>query len=154
MAKYRIADEPTPSTLARFAVNPLFPFLAVMLGGAWLGFAWFAVNSFAVGSPTRFKELVWLLGALGVAALLAVAAFLAIDDGLLQARHMAYAALVILVVKLAAAYAVHILQSRTIEIYEYYGGVLRNGLPLAVVTFLIGDRLLEPVPLLARIVLQ
>jgi hypothetical protein len=67
---------------------------------------------------------------------------------------VAYAALVILVAKLAAAYAVHILQSRTIEIYEYYGGVLRNGLPLAVISLLIGDRLLEPVPVLLRLVLE
>jgi hypothetical protein len=154
MAKYKIADEPSPSTLAHFAVNPLFPFLAVMLGGAWIGFAWFALNSFAVGSPTRTKEIACLLGGLGVAALLVVATSLALDAGLLQTRHVAYAALVILVAKLAAAYAVHILQSRTIEIYEYYGGVLRNGLPLAVVSFLLGDRLLEPVPVLVRLVLQ
>ena len=154
MAKYKIADEPSPSTLARFAVNPLFPFLAVMLGGAWLGFAWFALNSFAVGSPTRTKEIAWLLGGLGAAALLVVATSLALDAGWLQTRHVAYAALVILVAKLAAAYAVHILQSRTIEIFEYYGGVLRNGLPLAVVSFLLGPRLLEPVPVLVRLVLQ
>lgn len=154
MARYKIADEPTPSTLARFAVNPLFPFLTVMLGGTWLGFAWFALNSFAVGSPTRTKEIAWLLGGLGAAALLVVATFAALGGGLLEARHAAYAALVILVAKLAAAYAVHILQSRTIEIYEHYGGVLRNGLPIAAVSFLFGPRLLESAPTALRLVLQ
>jgi hypothetical protein len=154
MAKYKIADEPTPSTLAKFAVNPLFPFLTVMLGGAWLGFAWFAVNSFAVGSPTRTKEIAWLLGGLGAAALLVAATTVALGSGVLETRHVAYAALVVLVAKLAAAYAVHILQSRTIEIYEYYGGVLRNGLPLAVVSFLVGPRLIESVPTALRLVLQ
>jgi hypothetical protein len=61
---------------------------------------------------------------------------------------------VILVAKLAAAYAVHILQSRTIEIYEYYGGMLRNGLPVAAVSFLVGPRLLESAPTALRLVLQ
>jgi len=154
MAKYKIADEPTPSTLAHIAVNPLFPFLTVMLGGAWLGFAWFAVNSFAVGSPTRTKEIAWLLGGLGAAALLVAATSVALGGGVIETRHVAYASLVVLVAKLAAAYAVHILQSRTIEIYEYYGGVLRNGLPIAVASFLIGPRLLDSAPAVVRLVLQ
>jgi hypothetical protein len=154
MAAYRIADEAAPSTLAHLAVNPLFPFLAVMLGGTWIGFVWFAVNSFAVGSPTRVKEIAWLVGGLVAATLLVVVMSFALGAGILEARHVPYAALVILVVKLAAAYAVHILQSRTIEIYQYYGGVLRNGLPIAIVAFIFGRRLLDSAPALARLVLQ
>ena len=33
MSGYQIADEPAPSTFARFAVNPLYPMLASMLAG-------------------------------------------------------------------------------------------------------------------------
>ena len=154
MAAYRIADEPAPSTLAHVAVNPLFPFLAVMLGGTWIGFAWFAVNSFAVGSPTRVKEIAWLIGGLATAALVAVATYYAFGAGLIVARHIPYVALVLLVVKLAAAYAVHILQSRTIEVYEYYGGVLRNGVPIAIVAFIFGRRLLDSAPVVVQMTLQ
>jgi hypothetical protein len=153
-ATYRIADEPAPSHLARLAVNPLFPFLTVMLGGAGLGFAWFAFNSFAVGSPTKPRELAWLFGGLVAVALLLFAADSALETGLLQTRHLPYAGLVFIVAKLAATYAVYVLQSRTIEIYQYYGGALKNGLPLVIAALLLGDRLLEPLPVFLRVILQ
>ena len=54
---YEIIDEPAPSTLTRFAVSPMFPLLAFMLGGAWLGWAWIAFNGYAFGSATRRREL-------------------------------------------------------------------------------------------------
>ena len=61
---YRILDEPRPGGLAHLAVNPLWPLLAVMLGGVWLSWPWFVVNGFAVGSPTRFRELGLAIGGL------------------------------------------------------------------------------------------
>ena len=33
---YRIADEPRPGAMEHLAVDPLWPFLAIMFGGAWL----------------------------------------------------------------------------------------------------------------------
>jgi hypothetical protein len=154
MAKYRIADEPAPTSLARLAVNPLFPFLTVMLGGAGLGYAWFALNSYAVGSPTRQRELFWLVGGLAATAVLLIATQSALDGGWIETDDLPYALLVLIVAKLAATYAVYVLQSRTIEIYEHYGGVLKNGLPLVIVAMLFGDRLLEPLPAFFRVLLQ
>jgi len=43
---YRIADEPRPGALSQLAVNPLWPLLAVMLGGTWIAWPWFALNTF------------------------------------------------------------------------------------------------------------
>ena len=50
---YHIADEPAASPLSKYAVSPLWPMLAVMFGGAWLAWPWFAVNAFAIGSASR-----------------------------------------------------------------------------------------------------
>ena len=50
---YRIGDEPRPGALARVAVDPMWPLLAVMLGGVWLSWPWFVLNGVVVGSPTR-----------------------------------------------------------------------------------------------------
>ena len=64
--RYRIADEPAPGSLAVVATSPLWPFIAVMLGGVWLSWTWFAVNSFAVGSPSRRREIIWIVAGLAV----------------------------------------------------------------------------------------
>jgi tetratricopeptide (TPR) repeat protein len=69
--RYRIIDEPSPSSLARVAVKPFWPLLASMLGGTWLAVPWFILNGFALGSPTRRREA--LLAALAVGGALALA---------------------------------------------------------------------------------
>ena len=53
---YHIPDEPRPGGLVRWAVNPVWPFIAVMLGGAWLSWGWFLFNGAAIGSPSRARE--------------------------------------------------------------------------------------------------
>jgi len=126
--KYRIADEPTPGKLANVATSPLWPFIAVMLGGVWLSWAWFAVNSYAVGSPTRRSELTWIAAGLIVSTLLVLAIILIADKGIISEEQIKYALLVITIWKLGITYLLFTLQNRTIEIYEYYGGVLSNGL--------------------------
>ena len=68
--RYRIMDEPSPSSVARWAVKPFWPLLATMMAGTWLGAPWFVFNGFALGSPTRRREIVLALVALlGSAAL-------------------------------------------------------------------------------------
>lgn len=136
--RYRIADEPMPGHLATVATSPLWPFIAMMLGGVWLSWTWFAVNSYAVGSPTRFKETTWIVAGLVVSALMAFAILAAAGQGMIAKEHIKYAVLVITVWQLGVSYALFILQSRTIEIYEYFGGVLRNGLFFLVLAAFIG----------------
>ena len=53
---YAIADEPEASRLAHLTVRPSMPLLALMLGGAWIAWPWFALNAYAMGSPTRRRE--------------------------------------------------------------------------------------------------
>ena len=135
---YRLPDEPLPSGLTRYAVDPMWPLLALMLGGNAFGLIWFVVNGLALGSPTRTRE--WVLVAislLGSAGLVFGLDSLAIA-GWLQGSELRYAALSIITLKLATAYAIYMMQSRCFEIWEHYGGMARNGLPLLLVIAVIG----------------
>ncbi|EQM71360.1 hypothetical protein [Pseudomonas sp. TUM22785] len=128
---YRLDDEPRPGALARLAVEPLWPLLGLMLGGAWLGLPWFVLNGMAVGSPTRVREAalaaIGLLGSLG----LAFGLLYLWQGGILDKGSLQYAMLVLVVWKLAIGYALFVMQASTIELYQYYGGVLnRFGLPV------------------------
>ena len=136
--RYRIADEPAPGPLAVVAPSPLWPFVAVMLGGVWLSWTWFAVNSFAVGSPSQRKEIIWIVAGLGVSAIMAFAILAGAERGIIAKEHVKYAMLVITVWQLGVSYVLFMLQNRTIEIYEYFGGVLRNGLIFLVLAAFIG----------------
>ena len=137
-SRYRIADEPTPGPLSGVATNPLWPFVAVMLGGVWLSWSWFAINSFAVGSPSRRKEILWIVAGLGVSAMIVFAIFASAERGIIAQQHIKYAMLTITVWQLGVSYVLYLLQSRTIEIYEHFGGVLRNGLYFLVLAAFIG----------------
>lgn len=67
---YRIIDEPAPSALGRFAANPFWIVIAGMVGPILLigtiqepqllVLLWFGINSFALSSPTRRAEVVWV----------------------------------------------------------------------------------------------
>src|SRR5262245_5445757 len=94
MNAYQIADEPAPSTFAKYAVNPLFPMLAMMFAGVWFAWPWFAFNSFAIGSPTRRAELAWLVAGLFVPAGVGIGLLMARQAGWLPGFSPAYVGLV------------------------------------------------------------
>jgi hypothetical protein len=149
MSEYQVADEPAPSTLARYAVNPLFPMFAFMFAGVWFAWPWFAFNSFAVGSPTRRAELAWLAAGLVVPPVVG-----SLLVAVLPAAADAYIDLLVVVLKLVVVYAVFLLQSRTIEIYEYYGGKLVNGIWPMLIALYLGHRVLADLPLFLRLMLS
>ncbi|BBP70451.1 hypothetical protein PHLH6_24550 [Pseudomonas sp. Seg1] len=128
---YRIEDEPRPGGLARFAVSPFWPLLALMMGGLWLGLPWFVLNSVAVGSPTRKREWIWVgVGAVG-SVILGLALISLLNNGYLSTQaQIQYALLVLVVWKLSIGYVLYTLQNSTIELYQYYGGVLNRFAPL------------------------
>ncbi|WP_448651624.1 hypothetical protein ACSHWC_28050 [Pseudomonas fluorescens] len=132
---YRIEDEPRPGALAKWAVSPIWPLLGLMLGGAWLGLPWFVFNSIAVGSPTRVRE--WVLAGVALVGSVVIGFGLLqlVGFGYIQSQaQIQYALLVLVVWKLSLGYLLYIQQNETIEIYQYYGGVLnRFGLPLALI---------------------
>jgi len=130
---YRIDDEPQPGRLAQLAVDPLWPLLGLMPGGVWLSWPWFLVNGYAVGSPTREREFACVMGGLVGATLITTVILYLLGIEVIDQRGVKYALLILIVWKIGVSYVLYSLQSRTIQIYEYYGGVLRNGLVVLVV---------------------
>ncbi len=135
---YHLADEPHPSTLNRFAVQPFWPLLGTMLGGVWLAWPWFALNSFAVGSPTQRRELLWLGIGVAGALLLTVILVALYQQEVVSLTVARYALLGLTVWKLGVSYTVFMLQGRTFQIYEYYGGEVKNGLVVLLLAYLVG----------------
>jgi len=125
---YEIADEPVPSPdFDQLVCKPSAPLLALMVCGAWLAWPWFAINAFALGGPTKRQEL--RLCALGVAgsAALAAAIYGLVDAGVIESRLVLQLALLAVTTwKLGIAYRISTVQSRTFDVYTYYGGRVQN----------------------------
>jgi len=125
---YRILDEPAPSGLGHLIVNPMWPLLAIMFAGVWLSLPWFVLNAFALGSPTRRKELVVaVLGPVGLLALsfvvTAIALLLKLPKGAIP-----YLLVMLTLWKLGVAYWLFDMQQKSFALHQYFGGKVRNGM--------------------------
>ena len=124
---YQVPDEPRASRFNHLAVSPNAPLLAAMLCGGWIAWPWFAFNAVAIGSPTRTRE--WKLCAIAFAGTIALAAVIsvALSAGWLESiTAIRLAVLAVATWKLSMAWFVSHVQSRTFEVYRYYGGVVRS----------------------------
>lgn len=145
-AGYELIDEPRPGSLSRLAVQPVWPLLAIMLGGAFVSWPWFVLNGFAVGSPTRRRELGWAIGGLLGSASLLVLIGVAAEAGWVGGLGFRYLLIGVVVYKLYVTYLLYSLQTRSFGLFEHYGGETRSGLlPLIAAAFL-RPRLLEALP--------
>lgn len=137
---YHIRDEPRPGALSGVAVNPLWPLLAVMLGGTWLSWPWFALNGFAVGSPSRSRELGLAIGGFAGSYAIIIGVFVLNSMGVVEGVGVRYALLVLTVWKIAVSYVLFMLQGRSFHLYEYYGGKVRNGILVVFVALFVGRK--------------
>lgn len=127
-ARYQIPDEPRPGGLVRYAVDPMWPLLTVMLAGHGFGGLWFIFNSHALGSPHKLRDWALALGAILLSTLLLLGLLVAHENAhVLTTPQFQYALLSVPVVRLAAAYMLYISQSTSAELLQYFGGSLRNG---------------------------
>jgi hypothetical protein len=141
---YRIADEPRPSAISHLTVRPVWPLLGSMLGGVWLSWPWFALNGYAMGSPTWKKELLLIAGAFAGTVCLSIAFMLGLTLSRIPESAGPYFMLCITVWKLSFSYALYSVQSRTFGIYEHFGGPVKNGLiVVALAAFLLRRPMLE-----------
>ena len=155
MPKYRLPDEPTPGPLAKLVVQPMWPLLVSMLAGPWLGWPWFLVNAHAVGSPSKWRQVLVVAGGLLGSVVLFVLVALAFDRGVLRgSTGRGLAAVAEIVWKAGIGYWLFAMQARSVELFEYYRGVVRNGLPLVIVGAIAGDRLLAGLPDILWLVLR
>jgi hypothetical protein len=138
MSSYRLPDEPRPGRLERLVSDPIWPLFATMLAGAWLGLPWFAFNAFALGSPTRWRELAWAMAAaLGAGALL-VAAMLLVNREIVPRWAGHYLGLLPIAWKLGISYWLLTSQRRAFALWEHYGGQARRGVMVLVAGMLLG----------------
>lgn len=142
MAKsgYIIDDEPAQGgPYQKYIVDPMWPLLAVMMAGVWLGWPWMIFNGKALGSPNWRRQAETLaVGFVGTVAL-ALAIVALWDAGIIDTRtHVRLALLAVTVWKLAVSYRVHALQSGTFELFKYYGGEAFPGLRILMLGVYVG----------------
>jgi len=151
---YALVDEPTPGRMASTTTDPMFPLLAVMLGGGLLGFGWFVWNALAVGSTTSRREI-------GIAAVaqvgltvMRVAIFMALAAEIVTPGVVTYLIISTQVWKLAFGYWLFSLQAVPVGLHVYFGGQTL-GSPWLFVggAFLVRGALAGQIPLLAAVVL-
>lgn len=125
--KYQIIDEPTPGPLARFIVNPFWPLLGLMLGGAWLGWPWFLLSSHALGSATKRRETILIAAAfIGSVVLAFLVAATAPSQSAQEFKLFSYALLALRAFKLTMGYLIFLEQRKSFQIYETFGGKSQN----------------------------
>lgn len=144
---YHIADEPAPSPLSKVAVRPLWPMLAVMFGGAWLAWPWFALNAFAIGSASRKRELGLIALGIGLTAALSLVIVRSFERGVIDDEQFGYAIISVVAVKLLCCYRLQLMQTRSYELYRYFGGVSRNGTIAIIIAFMLRKAVLLKLPL-------
>lgn len=137
-ATYQIIDEPSPGTLSRFTVDPMWPLFAFMFGGPFISWAWSLFNGFALGSPSRGREAIAV--GLGVLAYFAVLIGMA-ATGLLQQLSPVYTRTALVVVCLATCYYLYLKQSVACEIYQHFDGALMNGIPGVILAYFAGNKI-------------
>ena len=151
---YRIEDEPQPGAWTHLVVDPMWPLLAVMFGGAFVSWPWFAANGFAVGSPSRRRELALAIGGFVGSFVITMALVVLASGEVLGEVGIRYALISLTVWKLAVSYWLYLLQSRSFALYSHFGGTVRNGLLVVVVAAFTRGRVLEALPQLWALVLQ
>lgn len=122
MTRYALPDEPAPGGLAPWTVEPFWPLLAVMFGGAGLSWCWFVFNGFAMGSPTRVREALIAAGGFLGSFLLLLGIVGARASGAIGEAAFPYWMELILFWKIGVSYWLFAVQGRTFPIYAYYGG--------------------------------
>jgi hypothetical protein len=138
---YRIPDEPRPGALERVIVNPLWPLLALMLVGPWLGLPWLVFNSVALGSPSLRGDI-----AAAMAAIFGTLLFgwILMQPGVAQSiprESIKYWLLIVVSLHLGFGYLIYLRQQSAYSIFEYYGGKPAMGyLAVVVAMFFLDPR--------------
>lgn len=137
---YQIIDEPRPGLLSRFVVNPFWPMLGFMFGGSFFSWIWFLLNSLAMGSPTRVREM-WALvaGVLGYFLLFFSMIYL-VNNGLIDGLTHEYTRILLVGFALVPSYYLYLRQNAAFELFEHFGGKALNGIPILLLGYFFGSK--------------
>lgn len=148
MDSYQIIDEPRGSRLSNATVNPIWPFLALIVGGALSSWLWFVINSIALNSPSRNKELL----VVSIAFCVFIAMYLGLGlgkvNGLYEGLTKQYIDTAIYSIEIIFCFTLFLMQQGSFHVYEYFNGKVASpviGLLLALVV----GRILEIVVIVA-----
>lgn len=141
MSDYIIIDEPRPSALARFTVNPMWPLFAFMFGGAFFSWLWSILNSFALGSANKTKEIALVIVGISGFFCVILGAYFLVSIGVIEKINRDYFQLVLVLVELAVCYTLYVLQSPSFSIYEYFNGKVMSGIPGLILAYLVGYKM-------------
>lgn len=144
MPKYQIIDEPSPGPLAQAIVNPFWPLLGLMLGGAWIAWPWFLLNGHALGSATRKREHM-LLGAAFAGSIVLALVVASMVPSAHEVRLWRYALLGLSAFKLTMGYLLYVEQRKSFQIHEAFGGTGRNAVAVLVAAYLLRQALFSAV---------
>lgn len=123
---YHIQDEPIGGRRSMPALDPFWPLIAMMFGGAWIGTAAFAFNAWALRGATWGREIALALAILIGAPIILFILGLLGAAGALPGSSFRYAALLIVAWKLGLAYWIFFLQQGSHALYEYFGGAMNQ----------------------------
>jgi hypothetical protein len=145
-ASYRIPDEPLATHPRGLVIDPFWALLSVMLGGAALGAALFALNAYFLRGPTWRREVGLCIVMLVGAAILGFGLLQAEATGMLPPKSAKYAILLVVAWKLAVTYWIYYLQQTGFALFEYFGGKAQNGLAIVFIgSFLLRRVIVEAV---------
>lgn len=140
MSTYQIIDEPKGGRFSNLTTKPMWPLLAFMFGGPLCSWIWSAVNSVALNSPSRNKELA-IVGAAFVtyfAMYLCLGVVLA--SGALVGVNAGYIKVAIVAVELIFCYKLFLMQTGSFDVYEYFNGKVANPAIGLIVSVFIGRK--------------
>ncbi|NKF48995.1 hypothetical protein G3R49_00200 [Shewanella sp. WXL01] len=140
MNTYQVIDEPQHSKMSKVTVNPMWPLLSSMVGGALFGWLWFAVNSFALNSPNRGKELLTIVIALFVFVAAHVATGIFLNNGYLKGIPVDYVILILLCMKLVFSYKLFLMQMKSFSVYTHFEGKVANPVAGLILAYLAGRK--------------
>jgi hypothetical protein len=140
---YRIQDEPIGERRGLPALDPFWPLLAMMFGGAWIGTAAFAYNAWVLRGPTWGREIGLAITTLLGAPVLLLGLGLLRSSDMLPGSSLQYAFLLIVAWKLGLAYWMFFLQQNSHALYEYFGGYHSRAAQLGILVVFAGG-LLKP----------
>ena len=146
MAAYQIVDEPRPSGLQKFVVNPIFPIFAFMFAGPYISWAWSLFNAKAIGSPTIKKEIVAILIGLSLVILnLTWLTYFRIEFKGLPDKPSGFELDLLyfsrIMVCLPICYYIYFRQSASFEIFKYFGGESKNVIWVLPLCFIFGPNI-------------
>jgi hypothetical protein len=150
---YSIIDEPEPSGLEQFIVNPIWPFFAAMFAGSWLAFPWFVFNALALGGRRRYTDVAIAGGGLLLNALVLWVIAGLLTSMTLDESNYAYVQLVPMGVRLVVVYVLFQRQEQAFELFSHFGGRPKNGIFVVIAGSLLRAQVLSALPAYWQILL-